>query len=101
VRSRHDAGENAKEAQAMNQYLFEAAATSSTNALITRATRWSVGLIAAIGLPASVLASLTTWLLVTDPVTVSNAISTGDAEVLLRVIGTALIDILWILVVYL
>jgi hypothetical protein len=67
----------------------------------SRATRWTVGLITAIGLTASVLASVTTWLLVTDPVTVSNAISTGDAEVVLRVIGTALIDILRILIEYL
>jgi hypothetical protein len=105
VRSRHGAGENAKEAEAMGRYLLEATATSSTKGLImpgrSRATRWSVGLIAAIGLTASVLASLTTWLLVTDPVTVSNAISTGDAEVFLRVIGTALIDILRIFVGYL
>jgi hypothetical protein len=94
-----------KEAQAMNQSLFAAAATSSTAQLIftgrSRATRWSVGLIAAIGLTASVLASLTTWLLVTDPVTVSNAISSGDGAVFLRVIGTALIDIVRMLVAYL
>ena len=89
----------------MNQYLFEAAATSSTKASIepgrSRATPWSVGLMAAIGLTASVLASVTTWLLITDPVTVALAISTGDAQVLLRVIGTTLIDILRILVGYL
>ena len=87
----------------MNQYLLEAAATSSTKAFIVpgRAGSWCAGLIAAIGLTASVLASLTTWLFVTDPVTASNAISNGDAEVLLRVIGTALIDILRILVGYL
>ena len=87
----------------MNRYQLEAAATSSTKAFIVpgRAVSWCVGLIAAIGLTASVLASLTTWLFVTDPVTASNAISTGDAEVLLRVIGTALIDILRMLVGYL
>jgi hypothetical protein len=89
----------------MNHYLLEAAATSSANASTrqgrSRATRWSIGLIAAIGLAASVLASATTWLLVTDPVTVSRAISTGDAEVLLRLVGTALLDIVRILVGYL
>ncbi len=58
----------------MNQYLLEAAA--------------------ALGLTASVLASLTTWLLATDPVTVSEAVSTRDAEMLLRVFATAVIDIL-------
>jgi hypothetical protein len=89
----------------MNQYLFEAAATSSTKASIvpgrSRATSRSVGFMAAIGLTASVLASVTTWLLITDPVTVSLAISTGDAQVLLRVIGTTLIDILRLLLGYL
>jgi hypothetical protein len=88
----------------MNPYLLEAAATSSANASMrqgrSRATRWSIGLIAAIGLAASVLASATTWLLVTDPLTVSRAISTGDVEVLLRLVGTALIDIVRILVGY-
>jgi hypothetical protein len=102
------AGEDAKEAQAMSHYLLEVAATGSTKASImpgmpgrSRATQWSVGLLAAIGLTASVLASLTTWLLITDPVTVSSAISTRDAEVLTRVIGTALIDIVRVLVGYL
>ena len=89
----------------MDQYLLEAAATGSTKASImpvrSQSTRWSVGLFATIGLTASVLASVTTWLIITDPVTVFSAISTGDAEVLLRVIGTALIDILRILVGYL
>ena len=75
----------------MNYSLLEAAATSSTKAPIMPVR----------SLTASILASLTTWLLVTDPVTVSNAISTGDAEVLLRVIGTALVDIFRILIGYL
>jgi hypothetical protein len=105
VRSRHDAGGKAKEAPAMNQYLLEGATTSSTMASImpgrSRATQWSVGLMAAMGLTSSVLASLTTWLLVTDPMTVSNAISTGDAKMLLRAIGTALLDVLRVLVRYL
>jgi hypothetical protein len=92
----------------MSHYLLEVAAAGSTKASIipgmpgrSRATQWSAGLLAAIGLTASILASLTTWLLVTDPVTVSSAISTRDAEVLTRVIGTALIDIVRVLVGYL
>jgi hypothetical protein len=72
----------------MNHYLLEA-------------TRWSAGFIASLGLTALVLAGLTTWLLVTDPVTASNAISTGDAEGLLRFIATTLIDIVLLLVGYL
>jgi hypothetical protein len=90
----------------MNQYLLEAAATSSTSpaSIIPghrRVTRWSVSLIAAIGLTASVLSSAATWLFVTDPVAVSNAISTGDAEVLPRVIEAAILDIVRTLVAYL
>jgi hypothetical protein len=92
----------------MSHYLLEVAGTGSTEASImprmpgrSRATRWSAGLLAAIGLTASVLASLTTWLLVTDPVTVSSAISTRDAEVLARAIGTALLDIVRVLAGYL
>jgi hypothetical protein len=44
---------------------------------------------------------LTTWLLVTDPVAASQAVSTGHAEVLLHAIETALVDILRTLVGYL
>lgn len=89
----------------MNHYLLEAAAASSTKASIvpgrSRAARWSVGLIGAIGLTASVLAGLTTWLLVTDPVAAAQAVSTGHAEVLLHAIEAALVDILRTLVGYL
>ena len=89
----------------MYQYLLEAAAANWTKASITPgrslATRWTADLIATLALTTSVLASVTTWLLVTDPVTVSSAISTGNAEVLLRVIGTTLIHVLRILVGYL
>jgi hypothetical protein len=89
----------------MNQYLLEAAVTGSTRASKisgrSRATRWSVGLIAAIGLTALVLATMATWLIVTDPATVSYAISTGNAEVLLHIVGNALIDFVRILIRYL
>ena len=86
----------------MDHYPLEAAATSLTKTPITpvrsRPTPWSVGLIGAIGLTASLLASVTTWPVVTD---LSYAISTGDAAELLRVIGMALIEILRVLVRYL
>jgi hypothetical protein len=89
----------------MNQYLLEAAATSSTKASMMRGhsqtTRWSIGLIAAFGLTAPAWVYVTTWLAVTDSVTVSDVISTADAEVLLRSIGTVLIDLFGILVAYL
>ena len=89
----------------MNRSLLEAAAIRSTNVTImsgrSRATQWSVVLAATVGLTALVLASVTTWLLVTDPVTVSLAISTGDAELIVRVVWTAVRDTLRILVRYL
>jgi anti-sigma-K factor RskA len=91
--------------KAMNRYLLEAAAMSSTNTSImsgrSRARQWSVVLAAAVALAALGVASVTAWLLVTDPVTASLAISTGDAEVILRVVWTALRDTLRILVRYL
>jgi hypothetical protein len=59
----------------MNRYLLEAAAT--------------------------ILASLTAWLVVTDPVTIADAISTWSADVLLRIIVTTLLDIFRILIAYL
>jgi hypothetical protein len=47
---------------------------------------------------ATILASLTAWLVVTDPVTIADPISTWNAEVLLRVIVTTLLDIFQILI---
>lgn len=56
--------------------------------------RWSMSLIAIIGLVAATLAGATIWLLVTDPVrgadAVSSAISTGDVEPFMRAIGSVL-----------
>ena len=50
---------------------------------------------------ATILASLTGWGVVTDPVTIADAISTWNAEVFLRVIVTTLLDIFRILMAYL
>jgi hypothetical protein len=90
----------------MNRYLLATAAASSASPASImpahrRVTRWSAGLMAAIGLTASVLGGAATWLFVTDPVAVSNAIATGNAEVLPRIMEGALIDIVRILVAYL
>jgi hypothetical protein len=57
-------------------------------------TRWSVSLIAIIGIVAATVAGATIWLLVTDPVTVSTAVSTGDVEPFVRAIGTVIVDAL-------
>jgi hypothetical protein len=60
--------------------------------------RWSVSLIAIIGLVAATLAGATIWLLVTDPVrggvAVSSAMSSGDVLPFMRAIGSVLYDAL-------
>jgi hypothetical protein len=56
--------------------------------------RWSVSLIAIIGIIAAMVAGATIWLLVTDPVTVSTAVSTGDVEPFMRAIGSVIYDAL-------
>ncbi len=60
--------------------------------------RWSVSLIAAIGIVAATLAIATIWLLVTDPVrgadVVSTAVSTRDVEPFMRAIGSVIFNAL-------
>lgn len=60
--------------------------------------RWSVSLIAAVGILAATLAAATIWLLFTDPVggaeALSQAISTGDVTPFMRAIGTVIFDAL-------
>lgn len=60
--------------------------------------RWSISLVAAIGLLAATLAAATIWLLLTDPVrgadTVSTAVSTGDLGPFMRAIGSVIYDAL-------
>jgi len=67
--------------------------------------RWSVSLIAAVGVVAAALAAATIWLLLTDPVggaeTVSEAVATGDVIPFLRAIGDVIVDALRTLFQYL
>jgi hypothetical protein len=56
--------------------------------------RWSVSLVAVIGLLAATLAGAFIWLLITDPVTVANAVSTGDVAPVMQAIGAVLYDAL-------
>jgi hypothetical protein len=60
--------------------------------------RWSVSLIAMVGIIAATLAGATIWLLVTDPVggadVVSTAVSTRDVGPFMRAIGTVIYDAL-------
>ena len=60
--------------------------------------RWSVSLIAAIGIAAASVAAATIWLVVTDPVgsreTVDAVVETGDLTPLLRALANVIYDAL-------
>jgi hypothetical protein len=59
--------------------------------------RWSVSLIAAIGIVAATLAAATIWLLVTDPVRGAGAVSelsAGDVGPFLSALGAVIYDAL-------
>jgi hypothetical protein len=59
--------------------------------------RWSVSLIAAIGIMAATLAAATIWLLVTDPVRGADAVSelsAGDVGPFVRALGTVIYEAL-------
>jgi hypothetical protein len=56
--------------------------------------RWSLSLVALVGLLAATVAGATIWLLFTDPVTVANAVSTGDVGPVVKAIGEVLFDAL-------
>lgn len=49
---------------------------------------------ALVGLLAATVAGATIWLLFTDPVTVANAVSTGDVGPVVKAIGEVLFDAL-------
>jgi hypothetical protein len=54
--------------------------------------RWSVSLVAVIGLIAATVAGAAIWLIATDPITVANAVSTGDVSPIVRAIGEVIFD---------
>jgi hypothetical protein len=54
--------------------------------------RWSVSLVAVIGVMAATVAGATIWLLLTDPVSVANAVSTGDVGPVMQAIGAVIFD---------
>lgn len=60
--------------------------------------RWSVSLIAMLGILAAAVAGATIWLLVTDPVggadVVSTALSTRDVGPFMRAIGSVIFEAL-------
>lgn len=63
--------------------------------------RLSLSLAAAIGLIATLLAAATIWLLVTQPVTVADAVATGEVSPIMRALAGALYEALAGLVKYL
>ncbi len=63
--------------------------------------RISLSLFGVVGLVAAALAGATIWLLVTDPVTVADAVSTGEVSPLMRALATVLADVLRDLAKYL
>ena len=56
--------------------------------------RLSLSLAAVVGLIATALAGATIWLLVTQPVTVADAVATGEVSPIMRALGAALYDAL-------
>jgi hypothetical protein len=56
--------------------------------------RWSVSLIAIVGVLAATIAGATIWLILTDPVTVANAVSTGEVSPVMKAIGAVIYDAL-------
>jgi hypothetical protein len=59
--------------------------------------RWSVSLVAVVGLLAATIAGASLWLMVTEPVTVANAVNAvaaGDVAPLMRALGEVIFDAL-------
>ena len=54
------------------------------------AARWGMSLVAVIGLLAATIAGATIWLLITDPVAVSEAVSKGDVSSVVQALGGAI-----------
>jgi flagellar basal body-associated protein FliL len=58
------------------------------------AARWSVSLVAIIGVFAATVAGAIVWLLFTDPVTVANSVSSGDVAPVVQAIGAVIVNAL-------
>jgi len=56
--------------------------------------RWSISLVAIIGLLAATIAGATIWLLVSDPAAVANAVATGEVTPVMKAIGAVIFDAL-------
>ena len=56
--------------------------------------RWGVSLVGVIGLGAGAIAAAVIWLAISNPVTVANAVSTGDLGPVVAAIGKVIVDAL-------
>ena len=65
------------------------------------AARLSLSLVGVVGVMSVALAGATIWLLVTEPVTVADAVAQGEVSPLVRALGTALFEALQGLLKYL
>ena len=63
--------------------------------------RWSVSLFGTIALVSAVFAGATIWLLLTDPVTVADAVDTGQVSPIVKELATVLYNALAGLLKYL
>ena len=63
--------------------------------------RFSISLFAIVGIVAATLAGATVWLLLTDPVTVADAVNEGDVSPLVRSLAGVIYDALRGLLKYL
>ena len=63
--------------------------------------RWSVSLFGTIAIVSAVFAAATIWLLLTDPVTVADAVDTGQVSPLVKELATVLYNALAGLLKYL
>jgi hypothetical protein len=63
--------------------------------------RWSVSLFGTIGIASAVFAAAAIWLLLTDPVTVADAVDTGEVSPLVKELASVLYSALAGLLKYL
>jgi len=56
--------------------------------------RLSLSFVGVMGILAATIAAALIWLLITDPVSVAESVSTGDVSPLVRALGTVIYDAL-------
>ena len=57
-------------------------------------TRLSLSFVGVVGVLAATMAAALIWLLVTDPVSVAETVTTGDVSPIVRALGNAIYDAL-------